>query len=78
MDEPTEKITIRIPTRFVDMLDFLVEVHDFPSRSEAIRAAIRDTLYERVDMVMEKIQRMQDAEKSLAEIRSLREQYLQK
>ena len=78
MTEPTEKITIRVPKKFIDMLDFLVQVNDFPSRSEAIRSAIRDMVYERVDLVIEKMQRMQEAEKALAEMQNLREQYFQK
>ena len=77
MSEPTEKITIRVPTKFINMLDFLVEVNDFPSRSEAIRAAIRDLVYERIEIVPEKVRRMQEAEQALADIRSLREEYFQ-
>lgn len=45
-----EKVTIRLPERYIRALDFLVKVDDFPSRSEAIRAAIRDFIYERVDI----------------------------
>ena len=78
MTETTEKITIRVPAKFINALDFLVEVNDFPSRSEAIRTAIRDMVYSRVDMVMEKIRKTQEAEKALAEMRSLREEYFQK
>ena len=60
MKPETEKITIRVPTKFVSALDFLVEVDDFPSRSEAIRAAIRDLVYSRVELVMDKIKKMQE------------------
>ncbi len=35
-----EKVTLRIPSRHIRALDFLVQVDDFPSRSEAIRAAM--------------------------------------
>ena len=41
-DADTEKITLRLPARYLKALDFLVQVDDFPSRSEAVRAAIRD------------------------------------
>jgi len=74
----SEKITIRLPERFTKALDFLVEVDDFPSRSEAIRAAIRDFIYSRVDLVAEKIKKVQEAEQMMAKIDSLRKEYLQK
>ncbi len=77
MEEPElEKVTIRLPERYVRALDFLVTVDDFPSRSEAIRAAIRDFIYERVDVVMEKVKKMEEAEKTLAEMEEFKEKYL--
>ncbi len=50
MTEIAEKITLRLPKRFLRALDFLVEMDDFPSRSEAVRAAIRDLVYARVEL----------------------------
>jgi Arc/MetJ-type ribon-helix-helix transcriptional regulator len=55
MEKGTEKITLRLPARFLKALDFLVEVDDFPSRSEAVRAALRDFIYARVELVTEKL-----------------------
>ena len=78
MRHETEKITIRVPTKFVSALDFLVEVDDFPSRSEAIRAAIRDMVYDRVDMVMDKIKKMQEAEQSLSAMKEFESEFLKK
>ena len=77
MDE-TEKITLRLPSRFLKALDFLVEVDDFPSRSEAVRAAIRDFVYARVELVSEKLKRMQEAQKAMAEAEELRKEFLAK
>ena len=74
----TEKITIRVPKKFVRALDFLVEVDDFPSRSEAIRAAIRDLVYNRVELVMDKIKKMQEAEQALRTMNEFETQYLKK
>src|SRR5438093_4826559 len=68
-DADTEKITLRLPARYLKALDFLVQVDDFPSRSEAVRAAIRDFVYARVELVTEKLKKMQDAERTLAERR---------
>ena len=73
-----EKVTIRLPERYVRALDFLVKTDDFPSRSEAIRAAIRDFVYNRVDLVMEKVKKMEEAEKTLAEMEAFETQYLKK
>jgi len=78
MAQGTEKITLRLPGRFLKALDFLVEVDDFPSRSEAVRAAIRDFVYARVDLVSDKLKRMQEAEKAMAEAERLRKQFLAK
>ncbi len=73
-----EKVTIRLPERYVRALDFLVKVDDFPSRSEAIRAAIRDFIYERVDVVMDKVKKMEEAEKTLAAMEVFESEYLRK
>ncbi len=78
MKSETEKITIRVPTKFVSALDFLVEVDDFPSRSEAIRAAIRDLVYSRVELVMDKIKKMQEAEQSITAMKEFETAYLKK
>jgi Arc/MetJ-type ribon-helix-helix transcriptional regulator len=79
MEEPElEKVTIRLPERYIRALDFLVKVDDFPSRSEAIRAAIRDFVYERVDVVMEKVKKMEEAEKTLAAMEQFESEYLRK
>jgi len=79
MEDPElEKVTIRLPERYVRALDFLVKVDDFPSRSEAIRAAIRDFIYERVDVVMDKVKKMEEAEKTLAAMEQFESEYLRK
>ncbi len=78
LKDDTEKITLRLPQRYLKALDFLVEVDDFPSRSEAVRAAIRDLVYARVELVTEKLKKIQDAEKSLAQMESFKKEFLQK
>ncbi len=78
MKDDTEKITLRLPQRYLKALDFLVEVDDFPSRSEAVRAAIRDLVYSRVELVTDKLKRIQEAEKSLANMESFKTEFLQK
>ena len=78
MGDDSEKMTLRLPARYLKALDFLVDVDDFPSRSEAVRAAIRDFVYARVELVTEKLRKIQDAERSLAQMESFKRDYLQK
>lgn len=78
MEPETEKITIRIPDRHLRALDFLVEIDDFPSRSEAIRAAIRDLIYGRMELVMDRMKKLEHAEQVLAEMKQFEDQYLKK
>jgi Arc/MetJ-type ribon-helix-helix transcriptional regulator len=70
-----EKITIRLPSSFIRQLDFLVKVEDFSSRSEAIRTAVRDMLYHRIDLVMKKIEKKVEANQKLMELEAVEEQY---
>ncbi len=74
----TEKVTIRLPKSYLDRIDFLTEMDDFPSRTEAIRTAVRDMLYYRVDLVAEKVQEMAEQEQKMAQAKAVREEYLKK
>ncbi len=76
-DYDTEKVTIRLPKRYIAMLDFLVEIDDYSTRSEAIRSSVRDMIYERVDLAMDKMKKMQDAEQTLREMDQFKKEYLQ-
>ena len=78
MEKESEKITIRIPERHLRALDFLVKIDDFPSRSEAIRAGIRDLIYSRLELVVDRMKKFEHAEQSLATIRAYEEEYLKK
>jgi Arc/MetJ-type ribon-helix-helix transcriptional regulator len=76
MNEETEKITIRLPKRYVRALDFLVELDDFSSRSEAIRSALRDMVYQRTELVMDKVEKIKKAEEALASMENYQKQYM--
>jgi Arc/MetJ-type ribon-helix-helix transcriptional regulator len=78
MEPDTEKITIRISQRHLKALDFLVEIDDFPTRSEAIRSAIRDLIYARLELVVDRMKKFEHAEESLAAIKTMEEKYLKK
>jgi Arc/MetJ-type ribon-helix-helix transcriptional regulator len=72
------KVTLRLPKEFIDEIDFLVEVEDFPSRSEAIRTAVRDLLYNRVDLVMGNIDKKIAMRKQIEEMEDIKRKYLQR
>jgi len=74
----TEKITIRLPSRFVEALDLLVGVDDFPSRSEAIRTAVRDLVYIRSSLVTKKAKKMRELHRNVSKLRDIEMQYLKK
>ena len=70
-----DKITIRLPKSFIRQLDFLVKIEDYSSRSEAIRIAVRDMLYHRIDLVMKKIEKKVEANQKMMELEAIEEQY---
>jgi Arc/MetJ-type ribon-helix-helix transcriptional regulator len=70
------KITIRVPAEFIDQIDFLVDLEDFPNRTEAIRTAIRDMLYQRIPLVMEKEEKKVELRKKMGQVREFRNEYM--
>jgi Arc/MetJ-type ribon-helix-helix transcriptional regulator len=51
-----ERITIRLPEKQLEMIDVMVNMGEFPSTSEAIRAAIRDLIDQRSDKLLRNMQ----------------------
>jgi len=78
MEDDSEKITIRIPLRHLRAIDFLVEIDDYPSRSEAVRAAVRDLIYARLELVIDRMKKFEHAEQTLAAVKTYEEKYLRK
>jgi len=78
MPNRTEKITIRLPSRFVEALDLLVSVDDFPSRSEAIRTAVRDLVYVRSSLVIKKARKLSQLHRNVAKLHDIELKYLNK
>ena len=78
MNTDNEKVTIRIPKRYLRAIDFLVRADDFPSRSEAIRVAIRDMVYARIELVPEKLEKMQNAEQAVTNAETLERDLLKR
>ena len=70
------KITIRLSQKFLDEIDFLVDQGDFENRTEAIRAAVRDMLYQRVPLVLEKMEQKADMQRKMDLIKDIRKENL--
>jgi len=76
--ENTEKITIRLPEKYMRWMEFLVEFDDSPSKTAIIHDALRDYLYDRVKYVMEITAEMEEAEMKMTELETFKEKYLRK
>jgi Arc/MetJ-type ribon-helix-helix transcriptional regulator len=44
-----ERVTLRIPKQQIEEVERMVETGEYPNRSEAIRAAVRDMINEEGD-----------------------------
>ncbi|QZA87471.1 ribbon-helix-helix domain-containing protein [Salinarchaeum sp. IM2453] len=44
-----ERVTLRIPKQQIEQVEQMVETGQYPNRSEAIRAAVRDMIEEEAD-----------------------------
>ncbi|MGQ0536237.1 MAG: ribbon-helix-helix domain-containing protein [Methanobacteriota archaeon] len=57
--QPTERVTLRLPTMEVVGLDALIRLGLYPSRSEAIRQAIKILVAQKTDEAMKEHERRQ-------------------
>ncbi len=76
--EETEKITIRLPKKYMRWMEFLVEIDDSPSKTAIIHEALRDYLYDRMPYATDKVREMEEAESMMAEALAFKEKYLRK
>jgi antitoxin ParD1/3/4 len=53
-----ERVTLRIPKQQIEEVEQMVETGEFPNRSEAIRAAVRDMIGEQAETGRTKRQRL--------------------
>ncbi len=53
-----ERITIRLPKQQINMIGLMVDAGEFPSKSEAIRAAVRGLVDDRSDKLLNKIEKI--------------------
>ncbi len=54
-----QRVTIRLPEQQLKMIDLMVNQGEFPSASEAIRAAIRDLIDQRSEKIIRNLQLME-------------------
>jgi antitoxin ParD1/3/4 len=76
--EDSEKITIRIPKRDLKILDLIMELDGYSTRSEVIRAAIREFTDNRIDFLLEKIEKLEKTEEKRAKLFEFENKYLRK
>ncbi len=76
--EDSEKITIRIPKRDLRYIDLIMKLDSYSSRSEVIRAAIREFTDNRVDFLLEKIEKLEKTEEKRAKLLAFEDKYLRK
>ena len=74
--EDSEKITIRIPKRDLRHIDLIMRLDGYSSRSEVIRAAIREFTDNRVDFLLEKMEKLERTEEKKARLLEFEEKYL--
>ncbi len=76
--EDSEKITIRIPKRDLRYIDLIMRLDGYSSRSEVIRTAIREFTDNRVDFLLEKIEKLEKTEEKRARLLEFESKYLRK
>ncbi len=74
--EDSEKVTIRIPKRDLRYIDLLMKLDGYSTRSEVIRAAIREFTDERIDFLLEKMEKLERTEEKRAKLLEFEERYL--
>ncbi len=76
--EDSEKITIRIPRRDLRNIDLIMRLDGYSSRSEVIRAAIREFTDNRIDFLLEKMEKLERTEEKRAKLFEFENKYLRK
>lgn len=76
--EDSEKITIRIPRRDLRNIDLIMRLDGYSSRSEVIRAAIREFTDNRIDFLLEKMEKLAKTEEKRAKLFEFEDKYLRK
>ena len=76
--EDTEKVTIRIPKRDLRYIDLIMRLDGYSTRSEVIRTAIREFTDNRIDFLLEKIEKLERTEEKRAKLLAFENKYLRK
>ncbi len=66
-----KRLTVRLPERSLDLMDLMIKLGEFSSRSEIIRLAVRDFVLERSEKTAEylkKMERLRDMQDSLEKL----------
>jgi len=66
-----KRVTVRLPKQHLDMIDTLVNLGEFSSRSAVFRAAVRDLIYQRSDHLLEMAERMEKMRQVAEQMKAL-------
>ncbi|MFA5772564.1 MAG: ribbon-helix-helix domain-containing protein [Thermoplasmata archaeon] len=77
-ESKTEKIAVRLPKKHLELMDYLIANHEYLSRSEIMRHAVKEFLEKHVPALTEKLKTMQQARQSMAEVENIEKKFMQK
>ncbi|MDX1611666.1 MAG: ribbon-helix-helix domain-containing protein [Candidatus Thermoplasmatota archaeon] len=77
MSSDTSRVTVRLPTRDVDLIDALVETGEFTTRTAVIRRAIREFLKSQGAAMAESVKSEQELTNALLQMKQMQEQMQQ-
>ena len=66
-----ERITIRLPKQQIDQIDMLVKIGEFSSRSDVLRTAVKELMYDRIDKVAEHAEKLKKFEQLATTVRMM-------
>jgi len=75
--QDTERVTIRLPTDQVRLLEMLVKLGEFTNLSEAIRQAVRELVSSRADNLADRLEKLEKLREIEAKVDKL-DQYSRK
>jgi Arc/MetJ-type ribon-helix-helix transcriptional regulator len=74
MGTETQRITVRVPVRDVEIMEALVEAGEYPNRTAVVRRAIRDFIKEKGSEMKETVESQQDLTEALQQMQQMQEQ----
>lgn len=74
MSSDTTRVTVRLPTRDVDLIDALVDAGEYTTRTAVIRRAIRGFLKSQGSKMAESVKSEQELTNALLQMKQMQQQ----